>query len=416
MISLRRVMLAFVVLAGLALPLAAQRPADWPQWRGPNRDGAAPLAVPAAWPEQLTQKWRVEVGQGYATPVIVGNRVYQFSRQGENEVMIAFDADTGKEVWKNPGYPAIFEMQSATKVHGPGPKSTPVFFNGRLYTIGMTGVVTCWDAATGKQVWQKPGDVKNMPMFTSHAFSPLIDRGLVVFHLGGGAGGALTAFDVNTGAEKWSWKGDGPGYGSPVVADIGGTRQIITITQKTLVSVDAATGAVLWERPWVSTNLTNSMTPVVYGQTVIAAGSGDPTTEFTVAKKGTQWVVEPAWQNADIPMRFSSPVILGDTLFGVSTRNSGQYFAVDAKSGKTLWVSEGRVFTGNGNVALATAASLLLALEDDGELVVAKASQTGFDLVKRYKLADSATWTQAAYSGNRIYVKDVTNLTLWTAN
>jgi outer membrane protein assembly factor BamB len=414
MIVLRRVCFVALVLAAVSISIDAQRPAaDWPQWRGPNRDGVAPLTAPSAWPDQLNQKWRATVGEGYATPVVIGNRVYQFSRQGDNEVMTAFDADTGKEVWKNPGYPAIFEMQSAARTHGPGPKSTPVFFNGRLYTIGMTGVVTAWDAASGKQVWQHPGDVKNMPMFTSHAFSPLVDRGLVIFHLGGNAGGALTAFDINTGAEKWSWKGDGPGYGSPVVADIGGTRQIIAITQKTLVSVDAATGAVLWERPWVSPNLTNSITPVVYGQTVIVSGNGDPTTAFTVTKKGAQWVVEQAWQNADIPMRMTNPVIIGDTLYGMSTRNSGQYFAVDAKSGKTLWTSEGRQA---GNAALASAPSLLLSLEDDGELVVARASQSAFELVKRYKLAESATWTQPAYSGNRIYVKDLTNLTLWTVN
>ena len=323
MTVVRRVSFVALVLAAISISIDAQRPAaDWPQWRGPNRDGVAPLAPPSAWPDQLSQKWRVTVGEGYATPLVVGNRVYQFSRQGDNEVMTAFDADSGKEVWKNPGYPAVFEMQSAARPHGAGPKSTPVFFNGRLYTIGMTGVVTAWDAATGKQVWQHPGDVKNMPMFTSHAFSPLVDRGLVIFHLGGNAGGALTAFDINTGAEKWSWKGDGPGYGSPVIADLGGTRQIITITQKTLVSVDAATGAVLWERPWVSPNLTNSITPVVYGQTVIVSGNGDPTTALSVTKKGTQWMVEQAWQNADIPMRMTNPVIIGDTLYGMSTRNS----------------------------------------------------------------------------------------------
>jgi outer membrane protein assembly factor BamB len=412
MTVLRRVLLIAVALYAVSSSLGAQT-GDWTQWRGPNRDGAAPFKAPAMWPEQLVQKWRVDVGQGYATPVVVGNRVYQFSRQGENEVMIAFDADTGKEVWKAPGYPAIFTMQSATKVHGPGPKSTPVFSNGRLYTIGMTGVVTAWDAATGKQIWQKPGDVNNMPQFTSHAFSPLVDRGLVIFHLGGNAGGALTAFDINTGTERWSWKGDGPGYGSPVIADLGGTRQIITITQKTLVSVDAATGAVLWERPWASPNQTNSITPVIYNQTVIVSGNGDPTTAFAVSKKGTQWVIEPAWTNADIPMRMTNPVLVGDTLYGMSTRNTGQYFAVDARSGKTLWLSEGR--QGN-NAAIASAPSLVLSLEDDGELVVARASQSAFELVKRYKLADTATWTQAAYSGNRIYVKDVTNLTLWTVN
>lgn len=407
-------LLLLVVVSGVSLSLslqAQQRPADWTQWRGPNRDGAAPFTPPASWPDKLTQKWKHEVGSGYATPLIVGNRVYVFARQGDNEVMMALDADTGKEVWKNPGYPAIFTMQSATVQHGPGPKSTPVFANGRLFTIGMTGVVTAWDANTGKQVWQKPGDTANMPMFTSHAFSPVVDRGLVIFHLGGNAGGAITAFDVNTGAEKWSWKGDGPGYGSPVVADIGGTRQVITITQKMLVSLDAATGAVLWERPWVSPNQTNSITPVVHGQNVIVAGNGDPTTAFSVARRAGKWVLDTVWRNEEIPMRMSNPVLVGDTLYGMSTRNSGQYFAVDAKSGKTLWLSEGRQA---GNVAMATAGSVVLSLENDGELVVLRASQTGFEPLKRYKLADAETWTQGVYAGNRVLVKDVTTLALWT--
>jgi len=407
----RTVIVVTAVLAA-SLGLQAQRPAaDWTQWRGPNRDGVAPFSVPSAWPERLTQKWKLEVGTGYATPLVVGNRVYEFARQGDNEVMIALDAETGKEVWKSPGYPAIFQMNSAAAVHGAGPKSTPVFAGGRLYTIGMTGVVTAWDAASGKQIWQHPGNPQNLPLFTSHAFSPLVDRGLVIFHLGGNAGGALTAFDVNTGAEKWSWKGDGPGYGSPVIADFGGTRQVITITQKTLVSVDAATGALLWQKPWVSPNLTNSITPVVYGQTVIVSGNGDPTTAFGVTKRDGQWVVEPAWTNADIPMRMSNPVIVGDTLYGLSTKNSGQYFAVDAKTGKTLWLSEGRQA---GNVALASAPGVLLGLENDGELVVFRAGSAAFEPVKRYKLADAETWTQGAYVGTRIFVKDVSQLSMWS--
>lgn len=412
-LHLRRVVPVVVLMSVAALSLEAQRPADWTQWRGPNRDGVAPFSAPQAWPDALVQRWRVEVGEGYATPLVVGNRVYMFSRQGQNEVMMALDAATGREIWKSPGYPAVFEMMSATRQHGPGPKSTPVYADGRLYSIGMTGIVTAWDAETGRQIWQKPGNTDNMPTFTSHSFSPLVDRGLVVFHLGGNDGGALTAFDIQTGAERWRWTGDGPGYGSPVVADLGGTRQIIAITQKTLVSVDAATGAVLWERPWVSPNVTNSITPVVYGQTVIVSGNGDPTTAFSVGRQGNRWVVDTVWQNADVPMRMSNPVVVGDTLYGLSTRNSGQYFAVDARSGKTLWTSDGRQA---GNAAIATAAPLLMSLEDDGELVVARASQSAFEEVKRYKLADTATWTQASYSGNRIFVKDVTNLTMWTVN
>ena len=408
-----RALIAVVLVAMTMGSLHAQRASnDWPQWRGPNRDGAAPAPTdPGAWPEKLTQKWKVDVGLGYATPLIIGNRIYQFSRQGEREVMSAIDADSGKVLWQT-GHNAPFTMHSATTQHGPGPKSTPAFANGRLYSIGMTGIVTAYDAASGKQIWQKPGS-STVPMFTTHAFSPIVDRGLVIFHLGGHNEGALTALDVNTGDVKWTWKGDGPGYGSPILADIGGTRQIITITQGKLVGVDAASGMLLWERPYVIPNFTNSITPVLYGQTLIVSGNGGPTTALSITRKGNEWVTQTVWENADIPLRMSDAVIAGDVLFGMTTRNSGQYFAVDAKTGKTLWTSEGR--QGN-HAAIARAGDLLLSLEDDGELVVARNSKTAFEPLHRYKLSDSATWTQASYSGNRIFVKDVSTLALWTTN
>jgi outer membrane protein assembly factor BamB len=410
-----RAWIAVLLLAGAAGSLQAQAQrasADWPQWRGPNRDGAAQAPTDAkAWPEQLTQKWKIDVGLGYATPLVVGNRIYQFSRQGEREVMSAIDADSGKVLWQT-GYMATFTMHSAAATHGPGPKSTPVFANGRLYSIGMTGIVTAYDAASGKQLWQKPGSTV-VPMYTTHSFSPIVDRGLVIFHLGGHNEGALTALDAGTGDVKWTWKGDGPGYGSPVIADIAGTRQVITITQGKLVGVDAANGMLLWERPFAIANFTNSVTPVMYGQTLIVSGNGGPTTALSIAKKGNEWVTETVWENADIPLRMSDAVIAGDVLFGMTTKNSGQYFAVDAKSGKTLWTSEGRQ---GQHAAIARAGDLLLSLEDDGELVVARNSKTAFEPIHRYKVSDAATWPQASYSGNRIFVKDVSSLALWTTN
>jgi outer membrane protein assembly factor BamB len=403
-----------ILVAGFTATTLAQRPADWTQWRGPNRDGGiAAFTAPAAWPDALVKRWNVEVGTGYATPIVVGDRVYQFSRIGDNETMTAFDAASGKQVWQG-AYPAPFTMMSATVQHGPGPKSTPAFFDGRLYTIGMTGTVTAWDAASGKQLWQKPGDPKNVPTFTTHAFSPVVDRGLVIFHLGGHNNGAITAFDARTGDEKWKWTGDGPGYGSPVVADIGGTRHLITITQGKLVGLDTATGALLWERPFVSGNNTNSITPVVQGSTVIVSGNGGPSVAFAIGRAGDgKWGVEQMWENADIAARFNDPVIIGDLLIGMAQRNSGQYFGVDLKSGKTLWTSEPRQAA---KVALQRAGDLVFILENDGELVVARRSATAFDPIKRYKVADAETWSQPAISGNRIFVKDVSTLTLWTLN
>jgi outer membrane protein assembly factor BamB len=402
-----------VVFVGFSALTAAQRASsDYTQWRGPNRDGGVPaFAAPTAWPEKLTQKWKVTVGTGYATPLVVGNRIYLFSRRGENETMSALDAGTGKEVWAT-GYPASFTMHSAATKHGPGPKSTPIFANGKLFSIGMTGIITAFDAATGKQLWQKPGSLP-LPMFTSHAFSPLVDGGLVFFHTGGHMQGALKAFDVNTGAEKWSWNGDGPGYGSPIVAELGGTRQLVTITQGKLVSLDPATGTLLWERPYVSSNFTNAVTPVLYGQTLIVSGNGGPTVALGVKKQNNQWVTENVWENADIPYRLSNSVLVGDALFGLSSKNSGQYFSVDAKTGKTLWLSEPRQA---GNAAVVRAGDVVFSLQDDGQLVVFRSGGTGFEPVKKYMVADSETWTQPTIMGNRVFVKDVSTLALWTLN
>jgi outer membrane protein assembly factor BamB len=409
----RCTLIAATVIAGLVSVSEAQSPSgDLLQWRGPNRDGViAGFSAPAQWPEKLVQRWKAEVGLGYATPLIAGNRVYLFSRLGENETMSAIDAGTGKVLWQT-GYAAPFTMHSAAVPHGQGPKSTPTLANGKLYAIGMTGVVTAFDAATGKQLWQKPGS-KVVPVYTSHAFSPVVERGLVIFHVGGNNEGALTAFDMNTGDVKWSWNGDGPGYGSPIVVDLGGTRQIVTITQGKLIGVDAATGALLWERPFVSSNNTNAVTPTLFGQTLIVSGNGDPTHAVRVSRQNNKWTTEKVWENADVPLRFSNGVVAGNRFFSLSTRNSGQYFSLDAATGKTLWVSEPRQA---GNAAIATAGDLIFSLEDDGELVVLRNSATAFEPLRRYKVAETQTWTQPAISGNRIFVKDVSSLTLWTLN
>ena len=228
--------LGLVIVATFAVTVAAQSGApDWPQWRGPRRDGTLTSFVePKVWPETLTQRWKITVGEGYSTPIVVANRVYQFSRQQENEVMRAVDAASGKVIWEKT-YAAPFEMLSATKRHGPGPKSTPTYADGRLFTFGMSSIITAWDAASGKELWRKPAGPLQ-PQFHT-AMSPLVDGGQVILHIGGDKNGALTAFDVATGAVKWEWKGDGPAYGSPIIAEIGGARQLLLFSQQNFVGV-----------------------------------------------------------------------------------------------------------------------------------------------------------------------------------
>ena len=224
------------VLTPLATVAAAQ---DWPQWRGPNRDGAVKsFKAPTSWPASLTELWKVDVGLGYATPLLVGDRLYMFTRQGEDEVMMALDADSGEVIWST-SYPAPFKMNPTASKHGPGPKSTPTFADNHLFTFGMSGLVTAFDT-TGRQLCQHPTPPVQPTFHT--AMSPIVDGDLVIVHIGGQDDGALTAFDVTTGDIRWSWDGDGPAYGSPMIFELGGTRQVVTFTQENFVGVSLDDG------------------------------------------------------------------------------------------------------------------------------------------------------------------------------
>jgi outer membrane protein assembly factor BamB len=400
-----------VAATGLTAVVEGQRSSgDWPQWRGPNRDGTlTAFSEPKSWPEQLTKRWKIEIGTGYATPIIVGNRVFAFSRQQDNEVMRAIEADSGKVIWET-SYAAPFKMNPATARHGPGPKSTPTYANGRLFTLGISGIVTAFDANSGKTLWQKPAGPLE-PLFHT-AQSALVDRGVVILHVGGHKQGALTAFDPATGAVKWSWDGDGPAYGSPIIADIGGTRQVIVFSQENLVGVDASNGQLLWKTPFVARSITNSITPLVYdGHTIIVSGQGKPLTAYNIAKKDGQWTAELAWENDKLSLSFSNAVLVGDAVFSMSAMNSGQFFWADAKTGKTLWTSNPRQA---GNAAIVHAGNLLFVLKDDAELIVARSNPGGFEPIKTYTVADSATWPAPSISGNRIFVRDLSTLALWT--
>lgn len=406
----RHLVAALVLAVGAITPTAAQKPAgDWPQWRGANRDGAATFTVPAAWPDKLNLKWTVEIGTGYAAPIVVGNRVFTFSREGEDEVMRALDAATGKAVWASK-YNATYKPNpAATSKHGTGPKSTPTFANGRLYSLGMSGIVTAFDAASGNQVWQKPRAAVE-PLYHT-GMSPLVDRGLVIVHVGGHSNGALTAFDERTGEVKWSWTGDGPAYGSPIVAELGGTRQVITMTQDHLVGVAAADGRLLWKRPHSTPSTRNAVTPIVHNGIVIVSGLGNPVVGFRVSTKDGQWATEDAWTNRQVSMDMSTGVVIGNSLFGFSPRNAGQFFALDANTGETQWVSEPRIAE---NAALVRSGDLWFALNTEAELMVARANSKQMEVLKRYTVAASATWAQPVLSGQRVFIKDLSSVSLWT--
>jgi len=364
--------------------------------------------VPASWPAELTQHWSVDVGSGYASPILIGNRIFQFARQGDEEVMLALNAGSGETLWRT-SYDASFNMVAATRNHGPGPKSTPAYADGRLFTLGISGIVTAFEAESGRQLWQRAaGPIE--PLYHTGQ-SPFVDGDKVIVHVGGHDAGALTAFDVASGDVRWSWDGDGPAYGSPVVAEMSGVRQIITFTQENFIGVSAETGELLWRRPYTTPSTTTSQTPHIYQGDVIETGRGNGITRVRVVREGNAWTTEDVWHTDEVSLHMTNAVVIDGVMVGLSHLNRGQYFGLDLDTGEVLWTSDPRQAD---NASILNVGTTILALEADAELVVLSGSRSGFEPVRRYEVADSATWTLPTLSGNRMFVKDVDSLTLWT--
>ncbi len=396
------------IIATLVASLHGQSPREWSQWRGPARDGAAEFSAPATWPTALTKRWEVTVGGGHSSPVVSGDRVIIHTRQSEREVTRALDLETGKERWRS-DYAAPYTMNSAARGHGPGPKSTPAVADGRVFTFGISGILSAHDVATGKVLWRT--DAPAAPPEFGTAMSPIVDGSLVIVHLGANDQGALTAFDAASGAPRWRWTGDGPGYASPVLAAIHGTRQLVTQSENSVISVNVASGQLLWRLPFKTSFDQNSITPVVVRDMVIFSGLDNGTAAVRVVRKGSTWTAEPVWKNDQVSMYMSSPVVIGSTLYGLSHRNRGQFFAVDVASGRTLWTTPGRE---GENASIIATGELLLLSTTNAELIVARAGADKFAEVKRYSTAESAVWAHPAMFGNTILVKDVDKLICWT--
>ena len=400
---------ALLVLCSLVLASAQ----SWPQWRGPLRTGAATtFKVPATWPDRLTRVWKVQAGEGHSSPLAVAGRVYLLSRIGEQEAVTAFELSSGKVVWRQ-SYDAPYQMNPAATTHGKGPKSTPALDSGRLFSFGISGILSAWQASDGRLLWRKnfKTDFKSQTPDFGVATSPLVVGNLVIVHAGGAGSGALMALDVASGAVKWSLTPDGPSYASPIVADIAGTRQIVSLSQSRLVGLALADGQLLWQIPFTTDFDQNSVTPVAIDDLVVYSGLGKPATAVRVSHASGGWRAEQVWQNADVPMYMSTPVVANGFLFGLTQRSKGQFFCLDLRSGKTTWVTRGR---DGDNAAFVTASGLVMAVTTDGELVVARDDPKQFDLVKRYTVADSPVWAHPAVVETGFVIKDVATLAYWT--
>jgi outer membrane protein assembly factor BamB len=417
---------------------------DWPQWLGLNRDAkATDFKPPKTWPKELTQKWKVAVGEGVATPALAGGKLYVFSRQEGNEVTRCLDAQTGKELWQE-----RYETLGAT---GPaqsfsGPRSSPAVAQGKVVTVGVRGIISCLDAADGKKLWRKD-DFQAYPQFFPSS-SPLIIDGMCVAQLGGRENGAVVAYDLTSGDEKWKWSGESPGYASPALMTIDGAKIVVAETERRIVGIHAKDGKVAFEIPFaVQGRGYNASTPIVDGQTLIYAGSGRGTKAAKIEKQGDGYVVQELWSNPDKSVQFNTPVLKDGFLYGLTATN--EFFCLNAKDGKLAWsapaakpaeaptasrdaAAEGGEANrrpgppgggrggrrggggGGGFGSIIDAGAVLLALTPGSELIAFQPNGSAYSEVARIKVAESPTHAYPVLSGNRLFIKDRESVTLWT--
>jgi len=389
-----------------AISVSAQ---NWAQWRGPNRDGrVSGFVAPKEWPNELTKKWSTTVGLGDSTPAFVEGKLYVFASMDNEEMIICLDAASGKELWKDK-YEALAVTGPASR--HPGPRSSPAVGDGKVVTIGVGGVISCLEADTGKVLWRKDPFPKVVPQFFA-AMSPLIVDGMAIAHLGGKDNGAIIAYDLTTGDQKWQWSEEGPEYASPSLLTVDGIKQIVTLTEKSVVGLNVSGGKLLWQIPFLpGQRAYNAATPIIDGQTVIYTGAGRETTAVKVEKQGEGFTAKKLWSNPENGVQFNTPVLKDGHLYGLSNR--GNFFCINSQNGQTAWVDSTQTDRG-GFTSMVDVGTVLLALPSGTGLIVIKPNTKKYTELARIKVSDTPIYAHPVIVGNRIFIKDAETLTLWT--
>ena len=390
---------------GLSLPAVVSNRSidDWPQWRGPNRDGrSAETGLLKAWPAGGPPlAWRATgAGEGYSSFAIAGGRLFTLGAREGNEYLVAYDVASGKRLWE------AANGRRFENDRGSGPRGTPTVDGDRVYAFGASGDLSAVDAASGKVAWKvnvlsKFGG-SNIQWGLSESPLVLADRVLV------NAGGPIVALRKNDGSEIWKSDGDGrepAGYSSAVLHQIGNIRQAIFFTHTRVVGVDVNTGRRLWSYQPVANDIANIATPIVRDNKVFVSsdyGTGAALLELVAADGGVR--AKEVYFTRDMRNHHSSSVLVGDHLYGFS---SAILTAMNFGNGQVAWRDRS---VGKGSLVFAD--DRLYLYSEGGVVGLAEANPTGYKEHGRFqvKTGNLPTWSHPVVSGGKLYLRDQDNI------
>jgi outer membrane protein assembly factor BamB len=399
----------------VSLSLTPVMQADWPQWRGPDRDGVwSDTGIIESFPaEGLKAKWRTPVRPGWSSPVVAQGRVFitdvELNAPDAWERVLSFDEATGKPLWSH-RYPVKYPDWAFSPTAG-GPRSTPIIRDGRVYTLGALGDLFCLDTATGNVVWQKSlakeYDVKEFSGITA---SPLIEGELLILYMCGKPDACVVAFDKNSGTEAWRALDDAFTYSSPIVIRAGGQRQLIVWTQEAVTSLDPATGRTWWrELNRVSGDMAVS-TPVFSNPYLLVGG-------LMFKLDADKPAASILWPESKAPTKrvlsnTSTALLRGEHVF--SAKISGELVCLDAGTGREIWQVNSVTQLKNGSsIHLTSNGDSVLLFTDQGNLIRARLTGKGYEELSRAHLIDptytyggrKVAWTPPAYSDSHVFAR-----------
>jgi outer membrane protein assembly factor BamB len=384
------------------LPALALAPGDWPGFRGADRDGVIPgVALAPDWdnapPRQL---WRQRVGPAWSSVIVIGDRLYTQEQRGTVETVVCYDAATGKELWVHAD-PCRFEET----VSSAGPRATPTFADGRIFTMGARGIVNCLDARTGKRFWSHDitADASVQVPMWGFSGSPLVVDDKVIVYAGGEGARGLLAYHTRTGELVWG-AATGPGsYASPQLVTLAGQRQCLMLHDQGLTAIDPADGTVLWQAGAAMPGAprTHQVHRIGEADLFAATLTGSGVARISVTRQGKECKVSDVWTSTKVKPEFPDFVVHKGHAYGFD----GPFFCcVDLASGKRLW-KDGRY--GRGQVLLLPAADQLLVMtEETGELLLIAADPAEHRELARLQALGAKTWNHPVIAHGRLYVRN----------